>query len=212
MNQDSDFTKTEKKVFLSLTGKDVDRVQLVSIASALFDKFNDRLAPYPECADLFEPLLRVLGLRNQIRMYALLAITARGLTLKLESDLERTADVIDREFDWTRSPSREFYGDELKVALKYKSRAGFQKLRRKWNVSGKAQGEGAIKTYSRDEAWTLLRGKLAELPWREAQIIARSVASKAKKTERMMMLDAIAPPRPASPFQRRKRSRRGESV
>ena len=209
MNQDSDFTKTEKKVFLSLTGKDVDRVQLVSIASALFDKFNDRLAPYPECADLFEPLLRVLGLRNQIRMAALLAITARGLTLKLVSALY---NVIDLEFDWTRSPSREFDGAELQGALRYKSRVGFQKLRRKWNVSGKAQGEGAIKTYSRDEAWTLLRGKLAELPWWEAQIIARSVASKAKKTERMMMLDAIAPPRPVSPFQRRKRSRRGESV
>ena len=212
MNPDTTFTESEKKVLLSLTGKDVDRVQLVSIASALFDKFNDRLALYPECADLFEPLLRVLGLRNQIRMYALLAITARGLTLKSESAYKRIRNLIDLEFDWARSPSREFYGDELKVALKYKSRAGFQKLRRKWNVSGKAQGEGAIKTYSRDEAWTLLRGKLAELPWWEAQIIARSVASKAKKTERMMMLDAIAPPRPASPFQRRKRSRRGESV
>jgi len=212
MNQDSDFTKTEKKVFLSLTGKDVDRVQLVSIASALFDKFNDRLAPYPECADLFEPLLRVLGLRNQIRMYALLAITARGLTLKLESDLERIRNLIDLEFDWTRSPSREFYGDELKVALKYESREGFQKLRKKWNVSGKALGKGASKTYSRDEAWTLLRGKLAELPWWEAQLVAILVASKAKRTKRKMLLDAIATPRPASPFQRRKRSRRGESV
>ena len=212
MNQDSDYTKTEKKVFLSLTGKDVDRVQLVSILEALDDKFRDRLAPYPECDDLFKPLLQVLGLRNQIRMYALLAITARGLTLKSESAYKRIRNLIDLEFDWTRSPSREFYGDELKVALKYKSRAGFQKLRRKWNVSGKALGKGASKTYSRDEAWTLLRGKLAELPWWEAQIVARCVASKAKKTERMMMLDAIAPPRPASAFQRRKRSRRGESV
>jgi hypothetical protein len=212
MNQDSDFTKTEKKVFLSLTGKDVDRVQLVSILEVLDHKFRERLAPYPECDDLFEPLLRVLGLRNQIRMYALLAITAQGLTLKLESDLKRIRNLIDLEFDWTRSPSREFDGAELQAALGYKSRVGFQKLRRKWNVSGKAQGEGAIKTYSRDEAWTLLRGKLAELPWWDAQIIARSVASKAKTTERMMMLDAIAPPRPASPLQRRKRSRRGESV
>ena len=209
MNQDSDYTKTEKKVFLSLTGKDVDRVQLVSILEALDDKFRDRLAPYPECDDLFKPLLQVLGLRNQIRMYALLAITARGLTLKLVSALY---NVIDLEFDWTRSPSREFYGAELEKALKYKSRVGFQKLRKKWNVSGKALGKGASKTYSRDEAWTLLRGKLAELPRWEAQLIAILVASKAKRTKGMKLLDAIATPRPASPFQRRKRSRRGESV
>ena len=216
MSANAQFSEGEQALILELTGLSVKVHQLSAVTLALVNKLDKKLPPIARDACNFSvsALRSSLGQRDRLRVVLLMVCAAKGEQINavasarhLNERLDRLKECIDVDFKWFAPASQVFDAEEVRDALGYKSRDGFWKLRKRCRVEGGTRGKGLATTFNGEEIRKLLRERLAKMPWYEGRLIAARIAGRRKKSEVEAAFDAIAPKRPANPFQRKPRRR-----